>query len=347
VQVYDNAVDTVGDTVYSALGTNLSSGIMNDLYAYDPQADTWSKLANAPVASEEPANGVIDGKIYYAGGWTTGEGITAATQIYDPATGTWTTGANEPDPYGGSASAVLDGKLYVVGGCFATGCGTTDVQVYDPATNTWSKVAAYPEPISWGACGAVDGELYCAGGEGADGAPVQDTFVYDPASNSWSTAADLPIPLAQPSYTAANGELLLSGGITIQGGNFVATAHGYAYNPLTDVWSALPDAPAAATRGGGSSGMYRVGGTTGLPNVLSTAEVLQGYDQIETDVSWLSEAVQQLTLQPGQEATVTVALDASGLTEPGSYTATLEQETDTPYMLEPIPVSLQVTAAGS
>jgi N-acetylneuraminic acid mutarotase len=219
--------------------------------------------------------------------------------------------------------------------------------VYDPATNTWSKVAAYPEPISWGACGAVDGELYCAGGEGAGEAPVQDSFVYDPASNSWSTAADLPIPLAQPSYTAANGKLLLSGGITIQDGNFVATAHGYAYNPLTGAWSALPDAPAATTRGGGSSGMYRVGGTTHLPNVLSTAEVLQGYDQIETDVSWLSEAAQQLTLKPGQEATVTVTLDASGLTEPGSYTATLEQETDTPYTLQPIPVSLQVTAAGS
>jgi hypothetical protein len=93
--------------------------------------------------------------------------------------------------------------------------------------------------------------------------------------------------------------------------------------------------------------MYRVGGTTHLPNVLSTAEILQGYDQIETDVSWLSESTRQLTLQPGQEATVTVTLDASGLTEPGSYTATLEQATDTPYKLEPIPVSLQVTAAGS
>ena len=345
VQVYDNAVDTVGDTLYSALGTNLDSGIMNDLYAYDPQTDTWSKQADAPDASEEPSHGVIDGKIYYTGGWAPGEQISASTQVYDPATGTWTTVADEPDPYGGSAGAVLDNKLYVVGGCFATGCGTTDVQVYNPVTDTWSKTAPYPEPISWGACGAVDGRLYCAGGE-VGSAPVQDAFVYDPASDSWSKAADLPITLAQSSYTAANGELLLSGGITLQNGIFVATAHGYAYDPQTDTWNALPDAPAATTRGGGSSGMYRVGGTTHLPNVVSTAEVLQGYDQIESDVGWLSESPWQLTLKPGQTATVTVTLDASGLTELGSYTATLEQQTNTPYTLEPIPVSLQVTVAS-
>jgi N-acetylneuraminic acid mutarotase len=346
IKVYDNAVDTVGGTVYSALGTNLSSGILNDLYAYDPQTNTWSQRADAPHASEEPTHGVIDGKIYYTGGWAPGEGISAATQVYDPASGTWATGADEPDPYGGSAGAVLDSKLYVVGGCQATGCGTTEVQVYDPATNTWSKTAAYPQPISWGACGAVDGKLYCAGGE-VGSAPVPDAFVYDAASDSWSRAADLPISLAQPSYTAANGKLLLSGGLTVQNGNFVATVHGYAYDPQTGTWSTLPDAPTATTRGGGSSGMYRVGGTTHLPNVVSSAQVLEGYDQIESDVSWLSESPRQLTLKPGQKATISVTLDASGLTEAGSYTATLEQSTDTPYTLDPLPVSLRVVAVGS
>ncbi len=93
--------------------------------------------------------------------------------------------------------------------------------------------------------------------------------------------------------------------------------------------------------------MYRVGGTTHLPNVVSTAQVPQGYDQIEWDVSWLSESARQLTLKPGQKATISVTLDASGLTEPGSYTATPEQSTDTPYTLAPLPVSLRVTTAGS
>jgi hypothetical protein len=214
--------------------------------------------------------------------------------------------------------------------------------VYDPATNAWSQAAAYPEPISWGACGAVSGKLYCAGGEEGY-APVQDAYVYDPASNSWSPAADLPIDLAQSSYTAANGELLLSGGLTEVNGNFVATAHGYAFDPENNTWSPLPDALVATSRGGASPGMYRVGGTTHLPNVVSTAEVLRGYDQIESDVSWLSESPRQLTLKPGHSATVTVTLDASGLTEAGKYTATLEQETNTPYSLPTIPVSLQVT----
>jgi N-acetylneuraminic acid mutarotase len=342
VKVYDNAVDTVGNTVYSSFGNSPGTGILNSVYAYDPQAGTWSQRASAPQATSAAAHGVIDGKIYYAGGWGSSKPV-ATTQVYDPATDTWSQAADEPTPYGGSASAVLDGRLYSVGGCAST-CGTTDVQVYDPTTNAWSKAAPYPESISWGACGAISGKLYCAGGE-TNSAPVTDAFVYSPSSNSWARIADLPIILAQPAYTAADGQLLVSGGLTDSGGNFVATQHGFAYDPQKDAWSKLPDAPTATTRGGGGSGMYRVGGTTHLPNVVSTAQVLSGYDQIQSDVAWLSESPQRVTLKPGQSATVTITLDATDLTRPGTYTATLEQETDTPYMLAPLPVSLKVDAA--
>ncbi|MFJ2959744.1 carboxypeptidase regulatory-like domain-containing protein [Streptomyces sp. NPDC087270] len=344
VQVYDNAVDTVQGTVYSAFGTSPAAGRLSSLYAYGPKTDSWSQRASAPQAGAEPAHGVIDGKIYYAGGWGSSGQPVAATQVYDPAADTWTPAADEPKGYGGAASAVLDGRLYSVGGCTNT-CGRTDVQVYDPATNAWSAAAAYPEPISWGACGAIDGKLYCAGGVTSSSAPVADAYVYNPASNSWSRIADLPVILAQSSYTAANGELLLSGGITDVNGNFLATAHGYAYDPQKGTWNALPDSPTATTRGGGGSGMYRVGGTTRLPNAVSTAQVLRGYDETESDVGWLSASPGKVTLNPGQKATVTITLDATGLSRPGAYTATLEQASNTPYALAPVPVTLKVSGS--
>ncbi|MFE9607224.1 kelch repeat-containing protein [Streptomyces sp. NPDC006012] len=343
--MYDNTVDTVGGTVYSALGSGSGNARLNSLYAYDPQSDSWQQRAFAPQAVSAPVHGAIDGKIYYAGGWGSSRPV-ATTQVYDPATDTWSQGAAEPTPYGGAASAVLDGRLYSVGGC-AGACGSTDVQVYDPTTDAWSKAAPYPEPISWGSCGAIGGRLYCAGGE-TGSTPVRDAFVYSPSSNSWSRIADLPIVLAQSASTAADGKLLLSGGLTAtSGGNFTATAHGYAYDPQQDTWSKLPDSPTATTRGGGSSGMYRAGGTTHLPDLVATAQVLRGYDQIESDVAWLSESPRRVPLRPGQSATVTVTLDATGLDRPGTYTATLLQENDTPYTSAPLPVSLKVNGPAT
>ncbi|MGI5133845.1 carboxypeptidase regulatory-like domain-containing protein [Streptomyces sp. CA-106110] len=343
--VYDNAVDTVQGTVYSALGAQQYDRELNSLYAYDPQTGTWSQRASAPQASEAPAHGVIDGKIYYAGGSQSGRAI-ATTQVYDPATDTWAKAADEPTPSSGAASAVLDGRLYVVGG----GNGTTHVQVYDPATNAWSTAAAYPQTITGGACGAIGGKLYCAGGFTNFGA-VKDAFVYSPSSNSWARIANLPIPLAQSSYTAANGQLLLSGGSTPKGSINVSTPHGYAYDPQKGTWSALPDTPTTMTRGGGSTGMYRAGGVKedvrSEFDVVATAEVLRGYDETESDVTWLSESPQRVTLKPGQSATVTVTLDAKDLSLAGTYTATLEQEDDTPYALAPVPVTLKVSGSAT
>lgn len=73
--------------------------------------------------------------------------------------------------------------------------------------------------------------------------------------------------------------------------------------------------------------------------------MLPGYDQGgASDVDWMSESVQELTLQPGASATVTVSLDASAasVTQPGDLTAGLSVGTDTPYSVPRIPVSLHV-----
>ncbi|SEG53921.1 Kelch motif-containing protein [Actinacidiphila yanglinensis] len=336
----DNTVDSWQGTVYSAFGfTGVSD--TSDLYAYSADSGAWTKLASAADTRESPAHGVIDGKLYAAGGWGPSGSPDSKLEIYDIASNTWTTGAASPKPYAGSGTAVLDGKLYSVGGCTANACGTTDVTAYDPASDSWSTLAAYPESVAWESCGAIAGKLYCSGGT-TDAGSISHAYVYDPAADSWSPIADQPTDAWGSSYAAANGLLLVKGGAI--NNSAALTNQTWAYDPTANSWSALPNANSSLYRGGGSVGFYAVGGLVGsAPD--GTAEVLPGYDQTgSSDVTWLSESADTVTVQPGQSATFTATLDASvpEITQPGTYTASLSLGSDTPYRITPIGVSLTV-----
>ncbi len=336
----DNAVATYQGTVYSGFGFT-GTADSKDLYAYSADSGAWTKLASAADTREAPAHGIVNGKLYVAGGWGASGSPDAKLEIYDIASNSWSTGANTPKPYAGSGSAVLNGKLYAVGGCGADSCGSTDVTVYDPATDSWSTAASYPEPVSWESCGGIGGKLYCAGGT-VDAGSLTHAYVYDPASDSWSPIADQPTDAWGAAYTAANGSLLVKGGAVQNGG--ALTNQTWSYDPASDAWTALPNANSSLYRGGGGVGFYSVGGMSGT-TPFKTSEVLPGYDQEgSTDVTWLSESTDTVTLQPGASTTLTVTLDASApeITQPGTLTASLALGTDTPYQLAPIGVSLTV-----
>ncbi|MFJ5895780.1 carboxypeptidase regulatory-like domain-containing protein [Streptomyces sp. NPDC093064] len=343
--VQDNAVAADGGKVYSAFGYT-GSADTNALYAYDPVSGSWSKLASATDTREAPARGFIGGKLYAVGGWGASGDPDAKLEVYDPASNTWTTKASSPKPYAGSGSAVLGGKLYVVGGCTANACGTKDVTVYDPSSDSWSQIASYPESISWEACGGIAGKLYCAGGT-TDAGSVKHAYVYDPGADSWSAVADLPIDLWGSASSVGNGQLLVAAGVTSN--STAITNQGFAFDPGTGGWTALPNANNSVYRSGGATGFYKVGGNPGgsFTPPVATVEVLPGYEQGggSTDVSWLSTSQQKVTLQPGASTTITVSLDASvdEVTQPGAYTAALTVQTDTPYAGVPVDVKMRVS----
>ncbi|WP_431949010.1 Kelch repeat-containing protein [Actinacidiphila sp. bgisy167] len=342
VAVMDNAVETYRGRIYSALGSDGSTPTA-DLYVYDPSAGVWTRGAPAPEPRQATAHGMIDGRLYAVGGWGPQETVSRTLQVYDTARNTWTKGPDVPQGRYGAAGAVLDGRLYVVGGCDNTECAST-VYAFDPASGRWTRAADYPQTIGWASCGAISGRLYCAGGT-QDYVETAQAYAYDPASDSWQPAADMPVGLATAAYAAANGRLLVSGGFKRVGVNRVLTSEGYAYDPGSDTWTELPHAPTAVYRGGGAPGMYRVGGSeqSRFPVPVATAQELPGWDGTETDVGWLSESRDALTLRPGQRATFTVTADARGTHAPQDRTASLVMRGDTPYWLPPIPVSLHVT----
>jgi N-acetylneuraminic acid mutarotase len=350
--VYDDAAaeDPATGQVYVVGGVvndTLSPGASTEAWVFTPASGTWSQLPDMASQREAPAAAFINGKLYVTGGYDFSDiANQAALEIYDPRTGQWSAGAPIPHAYYGSVTAVLDGKMYVIGGCNTTGqCPYRNVQVYDPATNAWVQAAAYPRTIAFGSCGGIGGKLYCAGGYDQDlGYGTAAAYVYNPQANAWNPIASMPIDLWGGAYAAANGQLLVSGGVS--GGAFASLAEeltnqGFAYNPATGAWTPLPNAADTVYRGGSACGAYQVGGLAGpyggSPLTLTdTAQQLPGYGGCDggAGVPWLSLSKSQLTLVPGQRATVTVTLNAAdpSISQPGTYAATLLADATTPYL---------------
>ncbi|MEW2626241.1 kelch repeat-containing protein [Streptomyces sp. NPDC048106] len=238
---------------------------------------------------------------------------------------------------------MLDGKLYMIGGCTDTSCGSVAkaAAAYDPATDQWTSIAAYPKPVSFASCAGIEDKIYCAGGM-SQGDELADTYAYDPGTDTWTQVADLPAPRWGAESAAANGQFLVVSGVS---GNALDNK-AYAFAPGTGGWSALPNVNVPSTPGGAAAGFYKVGGINtpgGAP--LASVELLPGCSQETSDISWLSESTQRVTLAPGASTTVDVSLDASdaAVNQPGSYTARLSLGSDTPYALPAVPVTLTVT----
>jgi N-acetylneuraminic acid mutarotase len=344
--VEDNGADLINGKEYSVGGINGSSfAITNQGFVYDPGNDSWSPIANMANAREKPGVAAVNGKLYVTGGWDTSGNPLPATEVYDPNSDSWTTVAPNPNPTAAPGVAVANGKIYFIGGCADGSCTPSDkVEVYDPSSDSWSSAANYPTGTSWIGCGGVDGKVYCAGG--IDGSTTTTSGnVYDPGSDSWSPIADMPVDLWGGVSGGPNGMLVISGGVINQGATI--TNQGYAYTPGTDSWSSIPNAQYPLYRAGGGCGFYKIGGDAGFFTPEPNSEVLgPGLDQCGTvDVPWMSENTTEFDIPVGGTVKVKVKLTAKpvdGVKQPGTYTAELLVNANTPQTIDPIGVTMNV-----
>lgn len=336
IRIMDNAVGELDGKLYSVGGVD-GVEVSDRSFVYDPGKKAWSAIAPLPSGRENAAGAFVGDTFFVNGGWGPDLRSTKTTFAYTPATNTWRRVADAPIATAGAGRAVLDGKLYVIGGC-TNACDGQDVQVYDPATDTWRLVASYPMSTGHPACAALDGSLYCAGGVRRGGTVWRNTYAYSPATDAWTPRADLPIPLWGMGYTAAYDQLVVSGGITTGG----LTNASYAYDPRADKWSVLPAANRPLYRGGSACGFYRVGGspTNGFQPV-SDVQLLPTYGDCEpVDVPWLALDRTTFTLAAGEKARVTVTAKAPA---PGTYEAGVWIREDTPYLAQPLDITLAAT----
>jgi N-acetylneuraminic acid mutarotase len=357
--IMDNAVGYYEGKAYSVGGVHQIVGgvALTDSFVYDPVSAAWSPIAPLPTAAESPAAAFLNGTMYVVGGWDVNGAVQSAAYAYHPTTDTWTSIADLPQGTAATTLAVLDGSLYVVGGCGTDDCGSLSAAVYrySPSADTWTKLADYPVSMQWGACAGIDNEVVCAGGDTHDSGGhtigLASTYIYHPGTDTWTQAADIPYMDWGMSSSGANGQLQIVGGITGADG----TNQTEQYDPINNVWSALPNALYPVFRAGGAAcGLYQIGGSIadglGFPSGNVVTQVLPGFDQCGGDaVSWLSQQRNrgELELAPGQSVRVSVRVDASQVTAPGTYGAELTFTTDAPYVSKALPVTLHATVPAS
>ena len=343
--IMDNSADFIDGKEYSVGGVDSSFTTLNKGWVYNSDDNTWAPIANMANAREKPGVAAVNGKLYVTGGWGTSGNPTAATEVYDPAGNSWSTVAPNPSPTAAPGVAVVNDKIYFVGGCADSACTPSNkVEVYTPATDSWSTAANYPSGDSWQGCGGINGKVYCAGGVNGS-STLKNGYVYDPGSDSWSSIADLPIDLWGMVAGAPNGMLIVSSGVT-NGFNTI-TNQGFAYDPTSDSWAAIPNAQFPRYRAGGGCGFYKIGGSSGGFSPTPQSEKLSELDQCgTTDVKWLSEAPTEFDVPVGATVNVTVTLKATtdvGVTQPGTYTAQIAVNANTPQTINPIGVTMNVT----
>jgi N-acetylneuraminic acid mutarotase len=205
---------------------------IDDMWAYDPAADSWSSLAPLPGKRGAAVAVEAGGKIYLIGGvatvegskepWTLSSGAAASPQsvspfftffgpaqvlgtneVYDPATNKWEPRRPMSVPRNHAFAAAVNGKIYVIGGrtghaFILSATNTNDVEEYDPVSDRWSApLQRMPTARSGGGSGTDGRKIYCAGGE-VTTTQLTGAFraveAFDPATNTWSTLPSMPMP---------------------------------------------------------------------------------------------------------------------------------------------------------
>jgi hypothetical protein len=152
-------------------------------WRYDIASDSWTRLADEPVANFGSAVAAIGGKIYLA----YGTGFLTQTWAYDPAANTYTRVANAPaiTTTNRVHAAVLGGEMHVFGGGFE---GSAHV-IYNPATDTWRTGPAMPFTATDPGVSVLAGRAIVVGGR-----PIAHMQLFDPGTNTWSQGPTIVTP---------------------------------------------------------------------------------------------------------------------------------------------------------
>jgi len=215
-----------------------------DLDVYDPILDSWSEKADMLAPRFLFSSCAYNGKILAIGGsrdlyWTP----VAAIDAYDPLSDTWTTITNIPKPGVWQAAVLLNDKIYVFGGAATEQEPPyAKVQIYDLLADTWSEGEEMLTPRIGHSAATLNGKIYVLGGQNTSAGYIgMNTLeVFDPETNTWAEKTGMIVPRKNPQSCELNGKIFVFGGMSGNGGFLEG---GEIYDPLTDSWKELSDAP--------------------------------------------------------------------------------------------------------
>ena len=216
-----------------------------DFWEYDPEKDTWEKVADFSGAARSSAVAfVIDDKAYVGIGYN-GD-YKKDLWEYDPIADKWSQKADfTGDGRTGAVAFAIDGTGYVGGGLYYNSGSphiTNNLFAYDPMTNAWSEKIFAHLYLSrqHGQSLVIDNKAYLVTGGGSD------KFVsYDPQTNTLSVEGETN------SIQDSNRQDAIA--FTVNNQAYVGTGYHYEVfaggNFKKDLWAYRPPHPPAAPNG--------------------------------------------------------------------------------------------------
>ena len=216
--------------------------------AYDPATDTWRRLADPPFDAS-----------FAVAVWTgsemlvTGGADFTGTAAYDPATDTWRSLADPPAVIERRADAAWTGTHLVVWPRVFTGAPGL---LYDPAADTWRALPELPDELHADRASMVwtGDEIVVWGSTSVNNVGGTVGARIRPGDDVWRPIVDAPLPAYDPrNDTFGASSAVWTGSEMLIWAGAIGTDHPddtrsptLAYNPTTDTWRRLDEAPIGA-----------------------------------------------------------------------------------------------------
>ena len=167
---------------------------------------------------------------------------------YGQSSGFWQIVNDINDPRGRHENGYVEanGKFYLIGGR-----NDRPMQIYDPVDNTWTNGTNPPNNIELHhfQAATIGDKIYVVGaytGPFPDEDLVSNIYIYDVVTDSWDIGPEIPADRrrAAAGVVVYNGQIAIVCGSTGGHGSFsVRKAQFDLYNPATNQWTTMPDAP--------------------------------------------------------------------------------------------------------
>jgi len=161
----------------------------NDLWSYDPTANSWTQKADFPGSKRSSGVGFATNAYGYAGTGYDGVNRLKDFYQYNPAANTWNQIADLPGTERYAALAFgIENKGYV--GTGYDGSELKDFYKYDESTSSWSTITSLGGSKRRDGAAFVINNIAYVGFGSNNGSLVSDFWAFDPTSESWIRKVD-------------------------------------------------------------------------------------------------------------------------------------------------------------
>jgi N-acetylneuraminic acid mutarotase len=265
------AIDGYG---YAATGWDQNVGPSNDVYKYDPVADSWSTISDFPGAWRSFGIGFDYKGKGYLGFGATSNSYLGDIYEFDPSSETWELVTICPcQPRRHPAFLIKDDNIYIGMGDGAQG-DLNDWWRYDMIADEWEEMPSIPgpnrhHPFQF----VVNNELYAGMGHGG---PIiyDDWYHFDTDNETWETLNDFTGEARVAGTQFSHGEYgyVLSGDGSDH--SYMAEGEFWQYDPTMDEWNQMTSHPGISIWAPGSfvigDTIYFIGGQNRQTGVIQS-----------------------------------------------------------------------------